>query len=71
MIASLIPLDGSPPIYIVRDVTVVGRKHGLCDVILEHERARREQRLWVFALVSSIGSLLSALAAWTAVLCTK
>jgi pSer/pThr/pTyr-binding forkhead associated (FHA) protein len=37
MIASLVPLDGSPPIYIVRDVTVVGRKHGLCDVVLEHD----------------------------------
>ena len=37
MIASLIPLDGSPPILIVRDVTVVGRKHGLCDLVLEHE----------------------------------
>jgi len=37
MIASLIPLDGSPPIYVVRDVTVVGRKHGLCDLVLEHE----------------------------------
>ena len=37
MIASLIPLDGSSPIYIVRDVTVVGRKHGLCDLVLEHE----------------------------------
>jgi pSer/pThr/pTyr-binding forkhead associated (FHA) protein len=37
LIASLIPLDGSSPIYIVRDVTVVGRKHGLCDLVLEHE----------------------------------
>ncbi len=37
MIASLIPLDGSPPIHILRDVTVVGRKHGLCDLVLEHE----------------------------------
>ncbi len=37
MIATLIPLDGSPPIHIVRDVTVVGRKHGLCDLVLEHE----------------------------------
>ncbi len=37
MIASLIPLDGSPPIHIMRDVTVVGRKHGLCDLVLEHE----------------------------------
>lgn len=36
MIARLIPLDGSPPISIVRDVTVVGRKEGLCDVIIDH-----------------------------------
>ena len=37
MIASLIPLDGSPPIHVVRDVTVVGRKQGLCDIILDHD----------------------------------
>ncbi|QDT53194.1 FHA domain protein [Caulifigura coniformis] len=37
MIATLIPLDGSPPIHIVRDVTVVGRKQGLCDLIFDHE----------------------------------
>ncbi|QDU36751.1 FHA domain protein [Maioricimonas rarisocia] len=36
MIAKLIPLDGSPPISITREVTVVGRKRGLCDVILDH-----------------------------------
>ncbi|MCA9079025.1 MAG: FHA domain-containing protein [Planctomycetaceae bacterium] len=36
MTAKLIPLDGSAPISIVRDVTVVGRKSGLCDVILNH-----------------------------------
>jgi pSer/pThr/pTyr-binding forkhead associated (FHA) protein len=36
MIARLIPLDGSPPISIVRDVTVVGRKEGLCDVVIDH-----------------------------------
>ena len=37
MIATLIPLDGSAPIHIVRDVTVVGRKQGLCDLIFDHE----------------------------------
>ncbi|WP_437186321.1 FHA domain-containing protein [Planctomicrobium sp. SH668] len=34
MIAQLIPIDGSPPIEIVRDVTLVGRKRDLCDVII-------------------------------------
>lgn len=34
MIAQLIPLDGSQPIAISRDLTLVGRKRGLCDVIL-------------------------------------
>ena len=36
--------------------------------ILEHERSRREQRLWIVALVSAAASLISAVAAWTAVL---
>jgi pSer/pThr/pTyr-binding forkhead associated (FHA) protein len=36
MIARLIPLDGSPPIPINRDVTVIGRKQGLCDVVIDH-----------------------------------
>jgi pSer/pThr/pTyr-binding forkhead associated (FHA) protein len=34
MIAQLIPLDGSNTIAITRDLTLVGRKRGLCDVIL-------------------------------------
>lgn len=36
MIAQLIPVDGSPPILITRDVTLVGRKKGLCDILLAH-----------------------------------
>ena len=36
--------------------------------ILEHERATRDSRLWIVALVSAIASALSALAAWFAVL---
>jgi len=35
MIAQLIPVDGSPPIAITRDVTLVGRKKELCDVVLD------------------------------------
>lgn len=34
MIAQLIPVDGAPPISITRDVTLVGRKKGVCDLIL-------------------------------------
>jgi pSer/pThr/pTyr-binding forkhead associated (FHA) protein len=34
MIAQLIPLDGSKPISITRDFTLVGRKRGLCDLVL-------------------------------------
>lgn len=34
MIAQLIPVDGSAPIVITRDVTLVGRKRGLCDILL-------------------------------------
>jgi pSer/pThr/pTyr-binding forkhead associated (FHA) protein len=36
MIAKLIPADGSRPIAITRDVTIVGRKRGQCDVVLDH-----------------------------------
>ncbi|MFV0443508.1 MAG: FHA domain-containing protein [Planctomycetaceae bacterium] len=36
MIAELIPLDGSKPISIVRDITLIGRKRGTCDVVIDH-----------------------------------
>jgi len=36
MIAQLIPCEGGKPITIVRDLTLVGRKRGLCDVIVDH-----------------------------------
>lgn len=36
MTAKLIPDDGTAPIIISRDVTVVGRKSGLCDLVLNH-----------------------------------
>ncbi len=36
MLAQLIPLDGSPPITITQDVSVVGRKRGLCDIMVDH-----------------------------------
>ncbi len=36
MIAELIPLDGSKPISISRDITLVGRKRGVCDVVIDH-----------------------------------
>lgn len=36
MIAELIPLDGSKSISITRDITLIGRKRGLCDVVVDH-----------------------------------
>lgn len=36
MRAQLVPLDGSPPIEIVKDLTVVGRKEE-CDLRLDHK----------------------------------
>lgn len=36
--------------------------------ILEAKRDIRESRLWIIALVSAIGSVISAIAAWYAVL---
>ncbi len=35
MIAKLIPLNGKPPITITADLTVVGRKRGVCDIVLD------------------------------------
>lgn len=35
MIAKLLPNDGSDPILIERNLTIVGRKKGLCDLVLE------------------------------------
>jgi predicted component of type VI protein secretion system len=36
MRAQLVPLDGSPPIEIINDLVLVGRKEG-CDLRLEHK----------------------------------
>ena len=36
MIAQLIPIDAGKTIQIARDLTLVGRKRGLCDVIVDH-----------------------------------
>ena len=35
MQAKLVPLNGGKPISITRDVTLVGRKQGLCDLVLD------------------------------------
>ncbi len=45
MLAQLIPTDGGAPINITRDVTVVGRKAGLCDVILDQGNVSKLQCL--------------------------
>ncbi len=36
MQARLIPLDKGRPIEITKDVTIVGRKHGVCDLAIDH-----------------------------------
>src|SRR3972149_1295893 len=45
MQAQLIPLDGGPSINIIRDVTLVGRKAELCDVVLDHGSVSKLQCL--------------------------
>lgn len=35
MHAQLIPNDGSPPITLRKDITLVGRKPGLCDLVID------------------------------------
>ena len=39
MLAKLIPVGGGPTIPIVNDVTVVCRKHGLCDLVVERDQS--------------------------------
>jgi len=39
--------------------------------LIEAERSNRENRLWVVALVSAVASVVSALAAWFAVMVGK
>jgi len=36
MLAKLIPVDGSQPFVITRDVTIVGRRRNDCDLIVTH-----------------------------------
>ncbi len=35
MLAQLIPVDGDLPIELVRDITLVGRKSGTCDLVID------------------------------------
>jgi len=43
-------------------------EHGLVDRITNLMRVHREEKLWIIALLSAIASILSALAAWFAVI---
>ncbi|MBL8851677.1 MAG: FHA domain-containing protein [Planctomycetaceae bacterium] len=36
MLAKLIPVDGSQPFVITRDVTIVGRRRSDCDMVINH-----------------------------------
>jgi sugar diacid utilization regulator len=42
--------------------------HELQQRVIEAERANRESRLWLLALTSAVASIVSALAAWAAIL---
>ena len=35
MFAQLVPMDGGQPITLQQDITVVGRKKGLCDLVID------------------------------------
>ncbi|MFN0196135.1 MAG: FHA domain-containing protein [Planctomycetaceae bacterium] len=43
MIAQLVPLDGGKPILLDQDVTLVGRKKGLCDLFIDHHSISKLQ----------------------------
>ena len=42
--------------------------HELQQRVVEAERANRESRLWLLALISGVASVVSALAAWASIL---
>lgn len=37
MHAELVPLNGGKPVVLQNEITVVGRKVGVCDLIIDHE----------------------------------
>ncbi|MDA0835657.1 MAG: FHA domain-containing protein [Planctomycetota bacterium] len=43
MIAKLVPLEGGKPILLENDITVVGRKKGLCDLYIDHHSVSKLQ----------------------------
>ncbi len=58
--------------YEARDRSVSGSGHfkesAIQARVREAKRARRENRLWIVAIISALASLFSAIAAWVAVL---
>ena len=50
------------------NVPLIAEDHELQRRVLEAERHMREHRLWLVAVISAIASLVSAVAAWLAVL---
>ena len=58
------PLDGTEH----QTVPTLVREHEVISRIREAARSHRESLLWIIALTSAIASVLSALAAWCAVL---
>jgi pSer/pThr/pTyr-binding forkhead associated (FHA) protein len=59
MIARLIPIDGGPPVDLVKDLTLVGREE-LCDLTLNHKSVSKIHCVLVrtegLVLVRDLGS---------------
>lgn len=58
----VVPIDTKPIMAAIADESIIQSR------VIEAERHIRENNLWIIALISSISALVSALAAWAAII---
>ena len=63
-----VDIQGSPHTGSSSGARPRAEDHELQQRVIEAERANRESRLWLLALISALASVVSALAAWAAIL---
>jgi hypothetical protein len=63
-----VDIQGSPRTGSSSGARPRAEDHELQQRVMEAERANRESRLWLLALISALASVISALAAWAAIL---
>jgi hypothetical protein len=63
-----VDIEGSSRTGSLSGIRPRAEDHELQQRVIEAERANRECRLWLLALTSAVASIVSALAAWAAIL---